>query len=1519
MPYEKLNDQNISDAVGLARQINAVPPKMRGQSVSAAPTSMSEDLGRIIGQTVAAAPEWLRAGSDPNKIESAVTFGAQMLPPLAAEQALTDVERGNYGSAAANTVGLLPLGKMAAPAIVKAMAMMPAKKPANLGSFLDLASTGKIHQAKTPKEDLKSILAKDVPATSFDIRNDHPLSYDYETGKLTEKLRKSGLYVEDNGMGSIRAGTTPEALDLIKNAETPLEFGKAYGYSDSDIANFYLKRRGGNAELANEDYVNDLSKFNEKHNSAPAVVGNANPGEEVLRLRAQEMELPRAQRTQPSGYQVFETTPTAYKRTEGIVPQQSFMDRLPRPIVGKALPLNERMLPILDIADEVAAQYASKMAPYQGKNVEYFYHTGPVYEKSFDLLGDEGAGRAFMDRFSKTYAGTSPRTPTEQNLLNSSLLSYRVAEGLPIEKPVLNITGNNDVGYPMISGMHPDLTRRLLAGEDTFANNPKPSSFAENVRGNLQGVTADTHNIRGILRSYEDLRPGSLPREWFKTDADYDQYLRGGLTPDILSGGINDGLASQTVNKISRQSEYGPMADITARSAEILGEAPAPTQSLGWFGLGDMTNLRSAPKTLTELMGERIDVTAQKLGIDPEETARLYMQGKIPLMNQGGRVGDDADIEAAMHMARQNFDNGGSAFPLSISGGGSLAPIDDEFVQGYGGGAGGRFGLKIPVRGGMLDTGVSGSVSGYDMDTPEGRKRDIEGDIGGGDISYSRDGRTYGASYSEQPNSRGDTDRTIMINYSMPFAGGGRVHKEGGGVAINQDQIDQGIIAANQSLQELRGAKQAVRDEAASNQSWGDWASQMGKNLYGMKDIGLFHDIVPGAIQSVKQAATMPYRQQMAAASGQPWNEQQQIGEAFNTAGMFTLGAGAIPAEANALRAGAGMYSKAERAALGLPMEKMQGPQALAMLGKAGIGTEELQWTGLADRLSQTPQLTKQQLVDMIRQNDVQLNEVIRGGTKPNTWEKVRPTETASAPFMDDWNSVNEKIRTSEEKLNAARNAGQPYATRDAENELNMLYSTRNNLHERMVEATIDEMGGLGKQTKFGPDQNPDWSLRGGKNYQETVITTPETRKTFDLWPVLDKNKHSRGSYASKEEAEIAAQKINGTVGEKTNQEVLSGFSNQHWPEKNVIAHIRTNQFDAIENGKYFTPAPVKAFNLDELQSDWAHKGRKKGFADPDFNEKVNEIQKIITTAEHQAYPYIYKGKPVPKKIASTLSQAKEQLLALQTKENAVPIAPYVQSTNQWVDLGLKKAMSQAIDSGSDVFTWVPGNVAADRFDLSKQIAEVRYDHMNNDLYAYDHNGRQVINQYTEPQQLDEYIGKELAEKVRNEIKVKQSTFDEYGVEKDPETGRWYPHLYGEQMHEYGGNPVEFRSKYDAEQYIKDMIEQDTEYQNVQLSGLDLKVGGEGMKDFYNNIVPKRLSEVIRKATGEKPQFQTWTIQTADGPLEVQGFRFTPEMKAKLQALKEKEGGYFPHFANGGKVDDNSVNKALRIAAEASV
>ena len=397
-------------------------------------------------------------------------------------------------------------------------------------------------------------------------------------------------------------------------------------------------------------------------NQAPAypiILNRADPATEVLRGRAAQMLLPKADRMKPIGPQFFDTSQKAYEETLTRVPQEDFMHMLPQPVYGRDLPKNNRLVPILENFDDVARVYADKMRPFVNKNVGYFYHTAPMYKKTEDLLQSDLAANEFMDRFSKAYAGSSPRTATEQNLLNASLLNYRDLEGLDLGYPVLNRAGNNDVGYPMISGMHPDLTRRLLAEEPTFLNNPKPTSFTENVRGNLQGITADTHNIRGILVSYDELFPGKIPREWFKNEDAYRMYREGGLTPAILKGGIDDSLGSQTVGGVSRQSEYGPIAEITERSANILGVPPAMGQSLGWFGLGNMTNLKSAPKTLTELTGDRLNITSQYLGEDPDTVFKMFAQGQIPLMNQGGRVGDDADIEAALMTARTEKAGGG--------------------------------------------------------------------------------------------------------------------------------------------------------------------------------------------------------------------------------------------------------------------------------------------------------------------------------------------------------------------------------------------------------------------------------------------------------------------------------------------------------------------------------------------------------------------------------------------------------------------------------------------------------------------------------------------------------------------------------------------------------------------------------------------------------------------------------------------------------------------------------------------
>lgn len=452
-------------------------------------------------------------------------------------------------------------------------------------------------------------------------------------------------------------------------------------------------------------------------NQAPAypiILNRADPATEVLRGRAAQMLLPKADRMKPIGPQFFDTSQKAYEETLTRVPQEDFMHMLPQPVYGRDLPKNNRLVPILENFDDVARVYADKMRPFVNKNVGYFYHTAPMYKKTEDLLQSDLAANEFMDRFSKAYAGSSPRTATEQNLLNASLLNYRDLEGLDLGYPVLNRAGNNDVGYPMISGMHPDLTRRLLAEEPTFLNNPKPTSFTENVRGNLQGITADTHNIRGILVSYDELFPGKIPREWFKNEDAYRMYREGGLTPAILKGGIDDSLGSQTVGGVSRQSEYGPIAEITERSANILGVPPAMGQSLGWFGLGNMTNLKSAPKTLTELTGDRLNITSQYLGEDPDRVFKMFSQGQIPLMNQGGRVGEDADIEAALMTARTEKSGGGAKILEFLKSVGAparegLQPLRPE-GSGY---------IPVPNKPGIVDIPLIGRVEARPIEALE--------------------------------------------------------------------------------------------------------------------------------------------------------------------------------------------------------------------------------------------------------------------------------------------------------------------------------------------------------------------------------------------------------------------------------------------------------------------------------------------------------------------------------------------------------------------------------------------------------------------------------------------------------------------------------------------------------------------------------------------------------------------------------------------------------------------------------
>jgi hypothetical protein len=368
-----------------------------------------------------------------------------------------------------------------------------------------------------------------------------------------------------------------------------------------------------------------------------------NLGKEVIRKRADQMALSRAERARPTSDLLMPETPEAYGRTVDMVPQTPFRDRQPDLRAGGNLPASGRIGPLIEAQDDIAAELARRMTAGVGTQDQYFYHTGPIRE----MAANAGVPpETFMNRFSAYFGGSSPRTQTEPNMLNATMLQYRAAEGLPMDAPVLGLAGpdpktgalpKNDVGYAMITGMHPDLARRLEADPlGNFAANPKPSSFALNTAGNLQGGTMDTHAIRGAILSFDSAYPGQIPRQWFKTENAFNRYKDGGVGQINLESDIDDSLKSAVSGGVKSQVEYGPMADIYENAAGRMGLSPAEAQALGWFGIGSDTGLRSESRSIVGLMNDRINITAQLLGIPQETVAALYAQGRIPLAGVAG-------------------------------------------------------------------------------------------------------------------------------------------------------------------------------------------------------------------------------------------------------------------------------------------------------------------------------------------------------------------------------------------------------------------------------------------------------------------------------------------------------------------------------------------------------------------------------------------------------------------------------------------------------------------------------------------------------------------------------------------------------------------------------------------------------------------------------------------------------------------------------------------------------------------
>ena len=99
-----------------------------------------------------------------------------------------------------------------------------------------------------------------------------------------------------------------------------------------------------------------------------------------------------------------------------------------------------------------------------------------------------------------------------------------------------------------------------------------------------------------------------------------------------------------------------------------------------------------------------------------------------------------------------------------------------------------------------------------------------------------------------------------------------------------------------------------------------------------------------------------------------------------------------------------GFFSRVEQVAMGdkIP-NRGSGDQMLATIKKQpGVKEEELKWLGLEDYLRGKKQVTKQELTDFIRENDIQLEETILSGDSYDSYDPDKKT----SPLDRDWETI---------------------------------------------------------------------------------------------------------------------------------------------------------------------------------------------------------------------------------------------------------------------------------------------------------------------------------------------------------------------------------------------------------------------------------------------------------------------------------------------------------------------------------
>lgn len=165
--------------------------------------------------------------------------------PITPEQQAAELKVRDIVAGAYNPIGMTVKNLLGAP------------KVSNLQEFQELASKGQMRMAKSRKQEIEDLKSGKSKFAELNLNWDDPDTYDF-----IDPLKNQGFKVTTQWVGPdfvTYLSRSKEDVRPILEAKNPAQWGKAYGYSDADIARFYTERfRGYPVEEVYRMYLRDM-------------------------------------------------------------------------------------------------------------------------------------------------------------------------------------------------------------------------------------------------------------------------------------------------------------------------------------------------------------------------------------------------------------------------------------------------------------------------------------------------------------------------------------------------------------------------------------------------------------------------------------------------------------------------------------------------------------------------------------------------------------------------------------------------------------------------------------------------------------------------------------------------------------------------------------------------------------------------------------------------------------------------------------------------------------------------------------------------------------------------------------------------------------------------------------------------------------------------------------------------------------------------------------------------------------